>query len=143
MISALYASPCFLNKKVRKSAFFGFFGESRTRLSLAKGGSRSKKNPKQQYYTTDHIRFFCEVMTTPLSHTSACCLSSCVALQCVESDVDSLAASLLLMSYCCYSHINSHNQVRGHRTGSSHSGAEEYPREKHKQTKGGTRIYHS
>ena len=33
----------------------------------------------------------------------------------------------------CCSHINSHNQVRGHRTGSSHSGAEEYPREKHKQ----------
>ena len=31
---------------------------------------------------------------------------------------------------CCCSHINSHNQVRGHRTGSSHSGAEEYPREK-------------
>ena len=30
---------------------------------------------------------------------------------------------------CCCSHINSHNQVRGHRTGSSHSGAEEYPRE--------------
>ena len=28
---------------------------------------------------------------------------------------------------CCCSHINSHNQVRGHRTGSSHSGAEEYP----------------
>ena len=27
---------------------------------------------------------------------------------------------------CCCSHINSHNQVRGHRTGSSHSGAEEY-----------------
>ena len=32
-------------------------------------------------------------------------------------------------SVCC-SHIYSHNQVRGHRTGSSHSGAEEYPREK-------------
>ena len=31
--------------------------------------------------------------------------------------------------FCCCSHINSHNQVRGHRTGSSHSGAEEYPRE--------------
>ena len=31
---------------------------------------------------------------------------------------------------CCCSHINSHNQVRGHRTGSSHSGAEEYPRKK-------------
>ena len=31
---------------------------------------------------------------------------------------------------CCSSHINSHNQVRGHRTGSSHSGVEEYPREK-------------
>ena len=44
---------------------------------------------------------------------------------------------------CSWSHFNSHNQVRGHRTGSSHSGAEEYPREKHKQTKGGTRIYHS
>ena len=44
---------------------------------------------------------------------------------------------------CCCSHINSHNQVRGHRTGSSHSGAEEYPRGKHKQLKGGTRIYHS
>ena len=33
-------------------------------------------------------------------------------------------------SCCCCSHINSHNQVRGHRTGSSHSGDEEYPREK-------------
>ena len=30
---------------------------------------------------------------------------------------------------CCCSHINSHNQVRGHRTGSSHSGAGNYPRE--------------
>ena len=36
---------------------------------------------------------------------------------------------------CCCSHINSHNQVRGHRTGSSHSGTEEYPREKHTQPK--------
>ena len=43
---------------------------------------------------------------------------------------------------CCRSHINSHNQVRGHRTVSSHSGAEEYPRGK-TQTKGGTRINHS
>ena len=32
---------------------------------------------------------------------------------------------------CCCSHINSHNQVRGHRTGSSHSGAEEYQLWKH------------
>ena len=31
---------------------------------------------------------------------------------------------------CCCSHINSHTQVRGHRTGSGHSGAEEYPRKK-------------
>ena len=31
---------------------------------------------------------------------------------------------------CCCSHINSHNKVRGHRTGSSHSGAEEHPSEK-------------
>ena len=46
---------------------------------------------------------------------------------------------------CCYcSHINSHKQVRGHRTGSSHSGgAEEYPKEKTQTTQGGTRIYHS
>ena len=36
---------------------------------------------------------------------------------------------------CCCSHINSYNQVRGHRTGSSYSGAEEYPREKHTQPK--------
>ena len=43
---------------------------------------------------------------------------------------------------CCRSHINSHNRVRGHRTGSSHSGAEEYPRGK-TQAKGGTRIDHS
>ena len=35
----------------------------------------------------------------------------------------------------CCSQFNSHNQVRGHRTGSSHSGAEEYPREKHTQPK--------
>ena len=27
---------------------------------------------------------------------------------------------------CCCCHINLHNQVRGHRTGSSHSGVEEY-----------------
>ena len=36
---------------------------------------------------------------------------------------------------CCCSHINSHNQVRGHRTGSSHSGAEEYPRENTSKSK--------
>ena len=36
-------------------------------------------------------------------------------------------------AYCCCSHISSHNQVRGHRTGSSYSRAEEYPREKHTQ----------
>ena len=46
--------------------------------------------------------------------------------------------SMLLLLYCCCcrccSHINSHNQVLGHRTGSSHSGAEEYPMEKHTQT---------
>ena len=42
---------------------------------------------------------------------------------------------VLLCCCCCCSHINSRNQVRGHRTVSSHSGAEEYPREKHKQPK--------
>lgn len=44
---------------------------------------------------------------------------------------------------CCgCSHIISHNRVRGHRTGSGHYGAEEFFREKHKQTQGGTRTYH-
>ena len=33
---------------------------------------------------------------------------------------------------CCCSHINLHNQVHGHRTSSSYSGAEEYPRGKNK-----------
>ena len=45
-----------------------------------------------------------------------------------------LAVLLLLLLFSHYS-SNSHNQVRGHRTGSSHSGAEEYPREKQKQPK--------
>ena len=47
-------------------------------------------------------------------------------------------------SPCCCFQINSHNQVRGHRTRSSHSGVEKYPRGKDpKQTKRGTSIYHS
>ena len=36
----------------------------------------------------------------------------------------------------CRSHITSHSQVRGHRTGSSHSGAEEYPRDKTQTNQG-------
>ena len=37
---------------------------------------------------------------------------------------------LLLLLLLLLSHFNLHNQVRGHRTAdSSHSGAEEYPRE--------------
>ena len=48
----------------------------------------------------------------------------------------------VLLGCCCCSHINLHNQVRGDRTGSSHSGAEEYPRENTHTTQGGTRIYH-
>ena len=43
--------------------------------------------------------------------------------------------SLRCCCCCCCSHINSHNQVRNHRTGSRHSRSEEYPREKHKQPK--------
>ena len=35
----------------------------------------------------------------------------------------------IFINTCC-SHINSHDQVRGHWTGSGHSGAEECPREK-------------
>ena len=59
------------------------------------------------------------------------------------TSMHSAGLELTKLTCCCCSHINSHNQVRDHRTGSSHSGAEEYPREKHKQTKGGTRIDHS
>ena len=40
----------------------------------------------------------------------------------------------LTVQKCCCSYVSSHNQVRGHRTGSSHSGAEEYPREKTQTT---------
>ena len=42
---------------------------------------------------------------------------------------------------CLCSHINSHIQVRGHRTGCSHSGVEEYPRKTIKQTNSGTHMY--
>ena len=37
--------------------------------------------------------------------------------------------------------VNWHNQVRGHRTGSSHSGVEEYPKNKTHENKSGTRKY--
>ena len=54
-------------------------------------------------------------------------------------------SSILLSScsYCCgcCSAINLHIEVRGHRTGLSHSGAEKYPREKHKRTERCTYIY--
>ena len=36
----------------------------------------------------------------------------------------------IIFSCCCCSRINSHNQVRGHRTGSSPSGGGKYPKEK-------------
>ena len=39
-------------------------------------------------------------------------------------------ARAYLIGVCCCSRVNSRNQVRGHWTGSSHSGVEEYPREK-------------
>ena len=53
-----------------------------------------------------------------------CCCCVCVVVVCV--------VVVIVVVVCCCPHINSHNQVRGHRIGSSHSGAEEYPREKHK-----------
>ena len=40
---------------------------------------------------------------------------------------------------CCCSHINSHNQVRGHRTGSSHFEAENTWVQRHEQSFGGFR----
>ena len=39
-------------------------------------------------------------------------------------------SSIVVVVVVVCSHINSQNQIRGHRTGPSHSGAEEYPREK-------------
>ena len=49
-----------------------------------------------------------------------------------SSDLCTLFGFLVGMrcSSCCWSHNNSHSRVRGHRTGSSHSGVEEYPTEK-------------
>ena len=52
------------------------------------------------------------------------------------------APNICFCRCCCY-HINSHNQVRVYRAGSSHSGSEEYPQGQSTTTKGGTRIYHS
>ena len=50
-----------------------------------------------------------------------------------SSSSSSLLLLLLLFVVLTLTRV-SRNQVRGHRTGSSHSGAEEYPREKHKHT---------
>ena len=53
-----------------------------------------------------------------------------VRLRLPDQVVDALLFTVYLPNNnccCCCSHINSHNQVRGHRTDSSHSGAEEYP----------------
>ena len=46
---------------------------------------------------------------------------------------------LSALSYSGCSHINSHNQVRGHRAGSSHSGVQERGSEEVQQTKSCTR----
>ena len=45
--------------------------------------------------------------------------------------------------FCCCSQIPSHNQGRGDRTGSSHPGAEEYPREETQTNQSSARKYHS
>ena len=58
--------------------------------------------------------------------------SACGGLQGIMFGSDtggSETVSPVIRCCCCCSHINSHDQVRGHRTGSSHSGAEEYARE--------------
>ena len=52
----------------------------------------------------------------------------------------SAGPSTTLNCCCCCSHINSHNQVRGHRTGSSHSGEEEHPT---KKTPTKTKVVHT
>ena len=43
--------------------------------------------------------------------------------------LDASTMTELLVYDCCF-HINSHNQVRGRKTGPKHSGAEKYTREK-------------
>ena len=51
---------------------------------------------------------------------------------------------LLICCCCCCSccsHINSHNQARGHRTGSSYSGVEEYPKNKTRTKPKAVRAY--
>ena len=57
--------------------------------------------------------------------------TSCGALRLISSCFHPI---LLLLLF-------SHDQVRGHRTGSNHSGAEEIPQGKTQTTQGGTRIY--
>ena len=44
-------------------------------------------------------------------------------------------------NFCWCSHIHSQNQVRGHGTDFSHSGAEQYPRDTHKETKSAVHAY--
>ena len=63
-----------------------------------------------------------------------CCLCCCCLCYCCLC-----CCCLCCCCCCCCSRISWRNQVRGHRTGSSHSGSDEYPRGKHKQTKGLTR----
>ena len=45
------------------------------------------------------------------------------------------------VSCCSCSHINSHDQVRDHRTGSNPSGVEEYPTEEINKTISGTHTF--
>ena len=58
-------------------------------------------------------------------HFCCCC---CLTFTLVKH-LKSVVTHALFVVVCC-SHINSHNQVRGHSTRSSHSGAEEYPEKK-------------
>ena len=64
-----------------------------------------------------------------ISQKSSMCRVAELSQNSEKSSVTYLNGHITYISCCCCSHINSHNQVRGHRTGSSHSGAEEYPRE--------------
>ena len=64
------------------------------------------------------------------SYRTAATVSSLLAVQPhIPGPLSSLLPCMRVLLCCCF-HINSHDQVRGHRTGSSHSGAKEYPREK-------------
>ena len=61
--------------------------------------------------------------STPDSKRVLLCVHDYRALRMVQAAIRTATAVVVFVMYCF--HMNSHNQVRGHRTRSNHSGAEE------------------